>query len=112
METRLALAGFSALSHPVRLGLFRALVRCAPDGVAAGELAEQFDTPPSTMTGHLQTLERAGLIRSERRSRRIIYALDPDGTRALVDFVIEDCCDNRAELCSAKADRKPAHQTS
>ncbi|WP_300551750.1 helix-turn-helix transcriptional regulator [Maricaulis sp.] len=99
MTPRIALSGFSALSHPVRLALFQTLCRRAPERVAAGELADGFDVPPSTMTGHLQALERAGLIRSERRSRFMLYSLDEAGAQRFIRYLIEDCCANRTDIC-------------
>jgi len=98
MNARNALAGFAALAHPVRLALFRRLCDQAPDCVSAGELAQGFETPPSTMTGHLQALERAGLVKAERRSRFMLYSVDPSGTRDLVNFLVDECCHNRADL--------------
>jgi DNA-binding transcriptional ArsR family regulator len=102
-----ALDAFAALSHPARLDVFRLLTARAPRGVPAGELAALFSLPPSTMTGHLQRLERAGLIASERRSKQIRYALNVEGARRLVAFLVEDCCGGRPEICgplSADAD--------
>jgi len=101
MKARNALAGFAALAHPVRLALFRALCDQAPERASAGELAQGFDIPPSTMTGHLQALERAGLIRAERRSRFMLYSLNPAGTRELVSFLVDECCHNRPDLIGA-----------
>ena len=98
MTNRLNISGFSALSHPVRLALFQTLCQRAPDTVSAGELASGFDIPPSTMTGHLQALERAGLIRSQRRSRFMLYSLDHEGTRQFLKFLIQDCCGDQPEL--------------
>lgn len=98
MTNRLSISGFSALSHPVRLALFQTLCQRAPDTVSAGELASGFDIPPSTMTGHLQALERAGLIRSQRRSRFMLYSLDHEGTRQFLKFLIQDCCGDQPEL--------------
>ncbi len=99
MTARHAVASFAALSHPVRLALFRELCARAPGSVPAGELADGFDVPPSTMTGHLQALERAGLIRAERRSRFMLYSLDTTGARELVQFLLQDCFDKQAEIC-------------
>ena len=89
MTARDAVSGFAALSHPVRLALFRTLCDQAPQRASAGELAHGFDIPPSTMTGHLQTLERAGLIKAERRSRFMLYSLNPEGTRRLVRYFVD-----------------------
>ena len=104
MSSRNALAGFAALAHPVRLALFRKLCDQAPERASAGELAQGFDIPPSTMTGHLQALERAGLIKAERRSRFMLYSLNSVGTRELVSFLIEDCCHNRPDLIGQETD--------
>ncbi len=101
MTNRLAVSGFSALSHPVRLELFQALCARAPEHVSAGELAEGFDIPPSTMTGHLQALERAGLIRSERRSRFMMYSLDTEGAQRFMRYLVDDCFGRRPEICEA-----------
>jgi len=98
MTNRLSISGFSALSHPVRLALFQTLCQRAPDTVSAGELASGFDIPPSTMTGHLQALERAGLIRAQRRSRFMLYSLDHEGTRQFLKFLIQDCCGDQPQL--------------
>ena len=98
MSNRLAVAGFSALSHPVRLALFKELCARSPKGAPAGELAEGFDVPPSTMTGHLQALERAGLIKAERRSRFMLYSLDIVGSRRFVQHLLHDCCQDLPEL--------------
>ena len=101
MTNRLAVSGFSALSHPVRLELFQALCARAPEHVSAGELADGFEIPPSTMTGHLQALERAGLIQSERRSRFMMYSLDTQGAQRFMRYLIDDCFGRRPEICEA-----------
>ena len=98
MTPRNAIIAFSALAHPVRLALFQKISSLAPAGAPAGELAQEFDIPPSTMTGHLQALERAGLIRAERRSRFMLYSLNLEGARQMVSFLIFECCGDKARL--------------
>lgn len=65
----------------------------------AGAIAERIAVPPSTLSHHLALLERAGLLRSWRVERRIFYAVDVEGTRRLVTFLTEDCCQGHPELC-------------
>jgi len=115
MTNRLAVSGFSALSHPVRLELFQTLCSRAPEHVSAGELAEGFDVPPSTMTGHLQALERAGLIRSERRSRYMMYSLDTEGAQRFMRYLVDNCFGRRPEICAealSMASDKPLQEAS
>ncbi|MCU0949034.1 MAG: metalloregulator ArsR/SmtB family transcription factor [Porphyrobacter sp.] len=89
-----------ALAHETRLGVFRALVKAGPNGMFAGAIAEHCGVPPSTMSHHLATLERAGLVQSERESRLIHYRADFAGMRRLLAFLMEDCCQGIPEMCS------------
>jgi DNA-binding transcriptional ArsR family regulator len=100
MENKNAIAALSALAQSTRLDTFRLLVKHEPDGVPAGELARMLEIPQNTMSAHLATLSRAGLVKSERQSRSIIYRADLDGFRDLTLFLIKDCCGGKAELCA------------
>lgn len=95
-----ALTKLSALAHPGRLAVFRMLVREGPQGVAAGEIARRVGTPANTMSGHLATLARAGLITSRRDARTIYYAIDVEGVRSLFGYLVADCCNGQPELCA------------
>jgi ArsR family transcriptional regulator len=99
METRNAIEAFAALAHQQRLAVFRMLVRTGPNGLSAGEIAMRLETPPSSLSFHLTQLERAGLIRSRRESRNVIYAADIEGTRRVISYLTEDCCQGRPEIC-------------
>jgi DNA-binding transcriptional ArsR family regulator len=103
METRDATEAFAALAHAQRLAVFRMLVRTGPNGLAAGDIAQRLETPPSSLSFHLGLLERAGLIRSRRESRHVIYAPDIEGTRRLLSYLTDDCCEGRPELCGGLA---------
>ena len=99
MEEKQALSCLSALAHETRLAVFRLLVPKGPSGMAAGEIALSLNVPSPTLSFHLKELERAGLIRATRQQRQIIYAADYSGMRALIDFIVRDCCQGRPELC-------------
>jgi DNA-binding transcriptional ArsR family regulator len=100
MEIDSAIAALGALAQGTRLEVFRLLVRHEPEGLAAGEIARQLDVPQNTMSTHLAVLTRAGLIRSDRRSRSINYRADLAGLRDLTLFLLKDCCGGNAELCA------------
>ncbi|TFI59798.1 transcriptional regulator [Sphingomonas parva] len=99
MDIDSALAGLAALSQRTRLETYRLLVKHQPDGLPAGEIARLMDVPQNTMSTHLATLARAGLVASERQSRSIIYRADLRRLRALTLFLVKDCCGGEAELC-------------
>ena len=103
MKSDVALECLSALGHASRLAVFRLLVRVGRDGLPAGAIAGRLGIPPSTLSFHLAQLKRAGLLRSERRQREIIYAANYDGTRRLLDFLMTDCCRGRPEICGSLA---------
>jgi DNA-binding transcriptional ArsR family regulator len=94
-----ATEALAALAQETRLAVFRLLVREGPTGLAAGAIAERLGVQPSTLSFHLSQLERAGLIRSARAQRQIFYALDVEGTRRLIGFLTEDCCQGNPDLC-------------
>ncbi|MCZ8370205.1 MAG: metalloregulator ArsR/SmtB family transcription factor [Porphyrobacter sp.] len=95
-----AVDALGALAHETRLSVFRMLVKAGPDGMIAGSIAEHCGVPPSTMSHHLATLERAGLVRSERESRLIHYRADFTSMRCLLTFLMQDCCQGAPEMCS------------
>jgi DNA-binding transcriptional ArsR family regulator len=99
MEERAAIEALAALAQETRLRVFRLLIQIGPSGLPAGEIAERMGVPPSTLSFHLRELERAGLLRSWRRQRQILYAADVEGTRRLLTFLTEDCCQGHPEIC-------------
>ena len=95
-----AVDALGALAHETRLSVFRMLVQAGPDGLIAGAIADKATVPPSTMSHHLATLERAGLVQSERESRLIHYRADYAGMRRLLAFLMQDCCQGAPEMCA------------
>lgn len=100
MESLQALDAFAALAQPTRLAAFRLLVASEPGGQPAGDIAGALGVPANTMSAHFAVLAQAGLVRSERRGRTILYRADLDRLRALVLFLLRDCCGGRAEVCT------------
>jgi ArsR family transcriptional regulator, arsenate/arsenite/antimonite-responsive transcriptional repressor len=95
-----AVDALGALAHDTRLSVFRMLVTAGPDGLVAGAIAELAGVPPSTMSHHLATLERAGLVQSTRESRLIRYRTDYAAMRRLLAFLMQDCCQGAPEMCA------------
>ena len=100
MEIQEASTALSALAQPSRLELFRLLVISGEDGKCAGEISKELDIPKPTLSFHLKELNTAGLISSERHGRSITYRVNIEGIRGLMDFLTQDCCQGRPELCN------------
>ena len=98
MDISTTVKALGALAQESRLNAFRLLVQSGPDGLAAGEIARQLEIPHNTLSSHLAILSNAGLLSSHRESRSIIYRIDFDGTRDLLSFLMEDCCQGQPEL--------------
>jgi DNA-binding transcriptional ArsR family regulator len=106
MESETALAKLAALAQETRLAIFRRLVRAGPGGESAGLIAAALGTPAPTLSFHLKELERAGLITQRRESRSLIYAAHYDGMRALLGFLMDDCCAGRPEICNLNPENR------
>lgn len=103
MEIKTATTGLAALAHEGRLGVFRMLVQAGQDGLAAGEIARRADVLPNSLSANLNILSQAGLIRSRRDGRSIIYSADYGAMRNLLAFLVEDCCGGSPEICAPLA---------
>lgn len=104
MELNNTVACLAALAHEGRLKAFRMLVQAGVMGLPAGEIARRLETPPNTLSANLNVLSHAGLVRSRRQGRSIIYTAEYDRMRALLGFLVEDCCGGSPEICAPLAD--------
>ncbi|WP_435171603.1 ArsR/SmtB family transcription factor [Falsirhodobacter sp. 1013] len=99
MEEDRALAAFAALSQETRLRIVRLLIQAGPDGMAAGAIGEAIGATTSRLSFHLTHLEHAGLIRSRRDGRFIIYTVLYPSFSALIEFLMRDCCQGHPDIC-------------
>ena len=105
MDEKQALDMLGALSQETRLRVVRYLVKCGADGASAGEVGKHVQATSSRASFHLSALERAGVISSERQSRRIIYRAEVRNLGNLMSFLLNDCCNGDPEVwarCVAK----------
>jgi ArsR family transcriptional regulator, arsenate/arsenite/antimonite-responsive transcriptional repressor len=109
MKSPQIIEALGALAHEHRLAVFRLLVERGPAGLPAGRIGEQIGLAPSSLTFHLQNLQRAGLIAQRRESRQLIYSADFPAMNALVGYLTENCCaESGAECSSSCAPAQPA----
>lgn len=97
MDSPAAITALAALAQDRRLALFRALVVAGADGMAAGAIARALAVPPSSLSHHLGLLEAAGLVQVRRAGRSLIYVADFAAMRALIGFLMQDCCQGFAD---------------
>ena len=104
MESEHAIEKLSSLAHAGRLSVFRLLVKAAPDGLAAGDIARQLNIPPNTLSAQLTILSHAGLVQHRREGRSIIYSADTSAMTDLILSRMQDCCSGRPEICEPVLD--------
>jgi DNA-binding transcriptional ArsR family regulator len=92
MDAVQTVEALGALAHTHRLAIFRLLVEQGPDGLAAGAIASRVGLVPSSLTFHVQSLQRAGLVSQRRAGRQLMYAADFGAMNGLVDYLTRNCC--------------------
>jgi len=100
VKTPVVIAALSALAHEHRLAIYRLLVERGPQGLSAGAIGERVGLLPSSLTFHLQNLQRAGLIAQQRISRQLIYSTDFDAMNGLIGYLTENCCSQSDNECA------------
>src|SRR5271167_2999669 len=105
MKTPAVIGALGALAHEHRLSIYRLLVQRGPDGLPAGAIGKRVGLLPSSLTFHLQNLQRAGLITQRRESRQLFYSVDFEVMNGLVGYLTENCCrESSAECCTPRQD--------
>ncbi|RKE37866.1 ArsR family transcriptional regulator [Paraburkholderia sp. BL23I1N1] len=99
MDSNLVVRALGALAHESRLAVFRLLVVAGPDGMAAGEIAQQLGLSPSSLSFHLKDLSHAELVKPRQDGRFIIYSANFEAMTGLIAFLTENCC--AGETCAA-----------
>jgi DNA-binding transcriptional ArsR family regulator len=78
---------FKALCEPARVELVRLLIARGPSDL--GSLAGELPQDPSVISRHLALLHRAGLVRREKRGRRVLFELDGPALLGRVEGIAE-----------------------
>lgn len=92
MQATAAIEALGALAQEHRLALFRLLVQAGERGMSAGAIADALGVPNSSLSFHLNQLNRAGLVTQERQHRSLIYRANYQAMNALVAYLMENCC--------------------
>jgi len=97
MELKQATHIFEALSSEIRLKIFRLLIRFAPEGLVAGEVAQHLSLPASNLSFHLKNLVQAGLITQGQEGRFLRYKANIPLMLDLIRFLTQECCGGKSE---------------
>ncbi len=101
MNTQQASKIFEALSSPIRLNIFKLLVRYGESGLVAGEIASQLGVAPNNLSFHLKGLLFAGLVSVEQEGRFSRYQVNIPLMHGVINYLMAECCANDPERCQA-----------
>jgi ArsR family transcriptional regulator, arsenate/arsenite/antimonite-responsive transcriptional repressor len=93
---------FAALGHEARLAIVRLLLSANPDGMVVGEIQQELEIPASTLSHHLDALQREGLVAVTREGKYLRYRADARGLSDLLAFLYAECC-TRSKLVPVTA---------
>ena len=77
-------ARFAALADPTRCKIFE---RLAKGPLPVGKLAAGLPVSRPAVSQHLKVLEDARLVRHEEQGARHLYRVDPQGVKAMRDYL-------------------------
>ena len=84
-----------ALASPVRLDIVRWLIQHGDQGCCVRDIQKEVGGADSTLSHHLETLSRYGLINSRKEGLWIFY-LNFIVFKELFNFLWQDCCSRRS----------------
>ena len=86
------------LGNDTRLSVFRLLVKAGPEGLPVGEIQRLLKIPNSTLSHHIRRLMQVGLVVQRRESRTLYCTASIDTLRALIDYLLSECCSGNVTL--------------
>ncbi|MGF1470120.1 MAG: ArsR/SmtB family transcription factor [Rubrobacteraceae bacterium] len=92
MNTTKAAQAMDALGAPVRLEIYRLLVRAGRNGMTIGRVQQRTGIPRSTLSHHLHRLIDSGLVSSEKRGTSLICRADYTVMDNLLGYLSDECC--------------------
>jgi len=99
MDKQRATTLFESLASGIRLDIFRLLVKHAPTGLVAGEIAALLALPPTNLSFHLKAMTYTGLLNVTQEGRYQRYRANLAVMQALVDYLTAECCAGNAGQC-------------
>jgi len=93
---------FAALGAEPRLRILRALLASHPDGMVVGEIQNELNIAPSTLSHHLDKLKNEDLISVRRESTFLRYTANTAALEDLLGFLYAECCTRNKAIRPAK----------
>lgn len=82
----------AAIGTEPRLRILRLLLSAHPEGLVVGDIQQELDIAPSTLSHHLDRLRREDLVTVRREGTFLWYSPNSDALRELLSFLYAECC--------------------
>lgn len=99
MKTNQAAQIFEALSSETRLEIFRLLVKHAPEGLVAGEIARYLNIPANNLSFHLKNILHANLVTMQKEGRFLRYQANIPLMLKTIAYLTAECCSKNQNKC-------------
>ena len=94
-----------ALGSDPRLKVIRLLIQHGETGCCVTDIQKEIGCAASTLSHHLETLSRFGLINSRKEAQWIFYSVNFEVLKELFNFLWQDCCSRSAQLVNSQPGR-------
>jgi len=91
-----------ALASVVRLNIVRLLIEYGEHGCCVTDIQKEIGGASSTLSHHLETLARFGLVTLRKEAQWIFYSVNYPVLKELFNFLWQDCCSRSPELVQVK----------
>jgi DNA-binding transcriptional ArsR family regulator len=92
MNTEEAANAMDALGAPVRLEIYRLLIRAGETGMTITRIQQRTGIARSTLSHHLHRLIEGGLVATEKSGASLICRADYTAMNTLVGYLSDECC--------------------
>ena len=92
MKLERASGQLEALGNPVRLKIYRLLVRAGAEGLPVGAVQEKLGVAASTLSHHVKRLVETGLVTQERQATTLLCRAHFPAMNALIGYLSDECC--------------------
>ncbi|MDR0274886.1 MAG: helix-turn-helix domain-containing protein [Burkholderiaceae bacterium] len=99
METKTATTVFEVMASEARLAVFRLLVKHAPEGLVAGDIAQMLGIPKTNLSFHLKALVHGKLASVEREGRNTRYKANIPLMLETIAYLTDECCASHPDEC-------------
>ena len=88
----------AAMGTETRLRITQLLLTAHPDGMVVGEIQEELDLSPSTLSHHLEKLRHEGVVSMKREGVFLRYTANTGAIENLLRFLYAECCSHSGAL--------------